>query len=771
MAGSPPVPPPTKIGPRPATATGSHAAPITPGTVIGRYRLVQRIGAGGMGEVWKAHDDNLDRDVAIKFLLRDGSDYDGRNEWFRREPLALSRLSHPGVATVFDFNVHDDHDYLVMEYVAGGTLESRLADGPLPIDNVLTIGASLADAIDHAHRNGILHRDLKPGNVVFTADGQPKILDFGLALLLADANSVGRVTQPGMIMGSLSYMAPEQLFGDADPRTDTYALGAILFEMTTGQRPFVRDRTEALMFAIINTAPSRVVWHRHDAPDALDRIIGECLRKDANERPASAAVVAQALRGIRQGVPTSALPLQSRNIVRSIAVLPLRNVSKDPSQEYFADGMTESLISDLARIKALRVISHTSVARYKSATASIPEIARELNVDAILEGSALLIGNRVRLSVQLVSTRTDQTLWADRYDRELKDVLDMQSELAGTVVKEIAIQLTPSEEKKLESHAAVNPEAYLEFLRARHSFADATPHALDIGLRHARRAVELDPTSALAWAAIADHHMFRAIRGMTAPAESFKEAIGAARKALELDPSLPDAHVSMGAILSHSGDVAGGLRHLRKAVELNPGLAHAQNLLGRTLYSYERHAEALEAMQKSVRQDPQSMMIYVGVGDAYFFARDYEKSVVHYRLAIGLDPRFDGAHSGLGRSLEALGRFDEARAAYEKGIELGSGVAGPSIGLAHLEIAMGNQAGARRRLAELIEARATRVVSAWGIATLYASLGDTDDAFAWLEAGLEERAPGMILLRVHPWIDPIRKDSRYSQMVRRLGLE
>src|SRR5690349_11533514 len=573
----------------PDTATGSHIAPITPGTVIGRYRLVQRIGAGGMGEVWKAHDDNLDRDVAVKFLLRDVSDYDGRNERFRREALALSRLSHPGVATVFDFNVHNDHEYLVMEYVSGGTLESRLVDGPLPIDNVLTIGAALADAIDHAHRNGILHRDLKPGNVVFTADGQPKILDFGLALLLADASSVGRVTQPGMIMGSLSYMAPEQTFAEADARTDTYALGALLFEMTTGQRPFVRDRTESLMFAIINTAPARVVWHRPDAPDALDRIIAECLRKEPAERPASAAVVAQTLRGIRQGVPTDELPLQTRNVVRSIAVLPLRNNSQDPTQEYFADGMTESLISDLARVKALRVISHTSVARYKGARTTLPEIARELNVDAILEGSVLLVANRVRLSVQLISARTDETLWAERYDRELKDVLDMQSELAGTVVREIAIQLTPSEQRKLAGHSAANPEAYLEFLKSRHSFSDATPQALEVGLRHARRAVQLDPKFALAWTAIADHNIFRAIRGMIPPAEAASEALAAATKALELDPSLPDAHVSMGTTLSHSGDVAGGLRHLRRAVELNPGLAHAQNLLGRALYSYERH--------------------------------------------------------------------------------------------------------------------------------------------------------------------------------------
>ena len=754
----------------PEIAVGSQAPVMAPGSNIGRYRLVERIGAGGMGEVWKAHDGNLDRDVAIKFLLRE-SEYDGRNERFRREALALSRLSHPGVATVYDFDVHKDQEYLVMEYVGGGSLESRISAGPLPIDNVLSIGAALADAIDHAHQNGILHRDLKPGNVVFTAGGQPKILDFGLALLLEDASTLGRVTQPGMIMGSLSYMAPEQLFGEADARTDTYALGAMLFEMTTGQRPFVRDRTEALMFAIINTAPSRVVWQRPDAPDALDRIIAECLRKEPSERPASAATVAQTLRGIAQGIPSAELPLQSRDVVRSIAVLPLRNTSRDTSQEYFADGMTESLISDLARIKALRVISHTSVAKYKSTTQSLPEIAHELNVDAVLEGSVLLVNNRVRLSVQLVSARTDETLWAERYDRELRDVLDMQSELAATIVREVAVQLTPSEEKKLGAHAAVNPEAYLEFLKSRHSFSDATPQALDVGLRHARRAVELDPTSALAWTAIADHHIFRAIRGMTEPAESVREALSAARTALRLDPNLPDAHVSMGTTLSHSGDVANGLKHLRKAVELNPGLAHAQNLLGRALYSYELHAEALAAMHRSMTLDPQSMMIYVGVGDAYYFAREYEKSVVHYRLAIGLDPRFDGAHTGLARSLEALGRYDEARKAIEEAIRVSAGVAGPVFGLAHLEVTIGNEKEARRMLAELIESRSTRIVSAWGIAVLYASLGEIDEAFRWLDLAIEEQAPGIIMLRVHPRLDPIRQDPRYQILVRRLGLD
>ncbi|HYU51303.1 MAG TPA: tetratricopeptide repeat protein, partial [Gemmatimonadaceae bacterium] len=456
---------------------------------------------------------------------------------------------------------------------------------------------------------------------------------------------------------------------------------------------------------------------------------------------------------------------------RAIAVIPLRNVSKDPAQDYFAYGLTESLISDLAKVKALRVISPASVMRYQGVEKSLPQIARELNVDAVLDGSALLIDKRVRVNVRLVSARTDETLWAERYDRELEDVLGLQSELAETVAREIAIQVTPKEAKELASREPVNPEAHLEFLKSRHSFLAASPSALEVALRHARRAQELDPTYAPAWTALADAHIFRAIRGMAPPAEAAAEALTAAKKALELDPSLADAYVSMGTILSHTGDLAGGLRALQKAVELNPGHAGAHNLLARALYSYERHTEALAETAKSVSLDPLSMMIYTGAGDAYYFAREYEKSVFHYRMSIELDPRFDGAHTGLARSLEALGRFDEARAELEQASRVSGGVAGPSFGLAHLEAASGNEKEARRILAELTLARSTRVVSAWGIAALHASLGDVDDAFRWLEIAIEERASGLLLLRVHPRLDPIRQDPRYPALVRRLGIE
>jgi serine/threonine-protein kinase len=752
--------------------TSTESASYEAGTVLGRYRLIERIGEGGMGEVWKAHDDNLDRDVAIKMLLHGTLRDATSRERFRREALVLSRLSHPGVATIFDFDVRNGCEFLVMEYVGGGTLQSRLEAGPLAVDDVLRLGIAIAEALDNAHRHGFLHRDLKPGNVALTADGNPKILDFGIALLLSGEKVAGRITEAGMVLGSLPYMSPEQLLGETcDARTDIYALGVMLFEMLAGQRPFAKERPEALMFAIVSNAAQSVRALRPDAPEALDRMIAECLRKDPAQRPISAAQVSAALRGIREGSPTAALPLPPRDVIRAIAVLPLRNVSRDPSQEYFADGMTESLISDLSRIKALRVISRTSIMRYKDAAKSLPEIACELNVDAVLEGSALLAGNRVRLSVQLVMARTDETLWAERYDRDLADLLGMQSELAETVAREIEIQISPTEARKLANREPVNPEAHLEYLKSLHSFSAGSPEAMEVALRHARRSLELDPTSALAWTALADCQTFRAIRGMAPPAEAAEAALAAAKRALQLDPSLADAHASLGTILSHNGDLAGGLRALEKAVELNPGLGGAQILLCRALYAYERHAEAHVALNKAVSIDPQSMMVYTGVGDAYYFSRDYEKSVFNFRMSIELDPRFDGAHTGLARSLEALGRFDEARAEYEEGRRLSGGIAGPSFGLAHLEAAAGNDKEARRILAELTAARSTRVVSSWGIAVMHASLGDVDEAFRWLDIAIEERSPGLLLLRVHPRLDPIRSDPRYRPLVRQLGLE
>jgi eukaryotic-like serine/threonine-protein kinase len=742
---------------------------------LSRYRLLDRIGAGGMGEVWKAHDARLDRIVAIKMLLRGGpgspGDEAGR-ERFRREALALSRLSHEGIATVFDFDSEGDQDFLVMEFVPGGTLESRLKDGPLPLGQIQTLGATAADALEHAHSHGVLHRDLKPGNVALTTDGRPKILDFGLARLVSGDAVTGRLTRVGTVMGSLAYMAPEQLAGEEeDPRTDVYALGVTLFELATAQRPFAQDRPQALMFAIINTPAPSVRSLRPDATPEFDRLIESCLEKDRERRPRSAAAVADALRRLSAGVASDPSPAVARGVIRGIAVLPFHNVSQDPAQEYFADGMTEAVISDLARIKALRVISRTSAMKYKGTALSLPDIARQLNVEAILEGSAQLVGDRVRLSVHLITARTDETLWTERYDRQLGDVLDLQSTLAAGVAREVAVQLTPTEVTQFARRHVVNPEAHLEYLKGRHSALGGSPEGVDLGLRHAKRAVELDPDFAAAWSALADCQILRATRGMAPPAEATAEAMAAARRALELDPTLADAHVSIGVVQMHSGDLQGAIRSLRHAIELNPALAFAHNMLARALSAFERHEEALVAAQTSVGLDPLAVLLHTILGDVYYFARQYEKAVLSYRMAIELDSRFASAHTDLARALEALGRFDEARAAYETGRQLSGGIAGPSFGLAHLEAAAGNIAEARRILDELTTTRAQRVVSAWGIGVVQASLGDIDEAYRWLELAVQEKASGLVLLRVHPRLDRIRTDARYWPLVRRVGLD
>jgi len=750
------------------------SAPLDPthlaaGAVLGRYRLVSCIGEGGMGQVWKAHDANLDREVAIKLLLRGSLNDTTTRERFRREALVLSRLSHAGVATIFDFDTRDGRDFLVMEYVPGGTLETRLSVGAMSMDEVLDLGIALCSALDNAHRSGFLHRDLKPANVALTSQGQPKILDFGLARLLSNAGA--HLTQTGMVMGSVPYMAPEQLLGEPDDaRTDVFALGVMLFEMATGQRPLVKERTEALMFAIINTAAPSARSLRADIPIALDALLADCLRKAPDQRPTSAEVVGNILRDIRNGTISASRNAPAPPNIRAIAVLPLRNVAGDPTQEYFVDGMTEAIISDLSRIKALRVISRTSAMKYKGSALTVPEIARELNVDAVLEGSALLIGNRVRVSVQLISARADETLWADRYDRSLEDVLGLQTELAETVAREIAVQLTPSEMTQLASRPAVNAEAHLEFLKSRHSTSAGSREAMELGYRYAKRALEIDPKYALAWSALADTQMLRAIRGMIPSAAGVAEAEAAANCALTLDPSLADAHASIGSIMMYTGRVREGIRTLEKAVQLNPGNAMAYTYLGRALMSFERHTEALAAMQKSANLDPLSSLIHTGLGDGYYFAREYEKSAFLYLMSIELDPRFDGAHTDRARALEALGRFDEARAEYETGRQLAGAAATATFGLGHLEAASGNATEARRILAELTAARSTRVVSAWGIAALHASLGDVNDAFKWLETAIDEKASGLALLRAHPRLDPIRNDPRYWPMVQRVGL-
>lgn len=754
---------------------------LPPGSRLGNYEILGPLGAGGMGEVHRARDLHLGREVAVKVISSESAPSPVALARLEREARTVAALNHPNIVVLHSLEEHDGIRFLTMELVEGTTLDRLIPGDGLPLPRLLTLALPIAAALGAAHARGIVHRDLKPGNVMVTKDDQVKVLDFGLAKMSApdpeDADATTARTRvdatvAGRFVGTVPYMAPEQIRGEAvDARTDLFAFGILLYEMATGRRPFQGATAADVTSSILRDAPAPLSIHRADLPEALDRIVRRCLAKPPGARFASASEVAAALGAVTSGGgPTAASAANAGAEISSLVVLPLDNMSRDPAQEYFADGMTEALISDLARLGSLRVISRTSAMKYKGVQKTMPEIAGELNVDAVLEGSALLVGRRVRISVQLVAARADRTLWSERYDRDLEDVLELQSDVAKAVVREIALRVTPGEERHLTAAKGVNPEAHLEFLKGQHIAAASSPQAIELSMRHFKRALELDPSFAPAWAGLAGCHFARATRGMAPPAAAAVEGRDAAHRALSLDSSVAEAHVALGAIMAFELDLEGGARELRRALELNPGLTSAWHALGRIYYCTERHAEAQEAMLRARSLDPLSMIIHTAVGDAFYYAREYERSLEYYREAIALDPRFDGAHTDLARSLEALGRFDEAEAEYEEGRRLSGGVALPSFGLAHLAASRGDTAAARRLLAELTAARSTRVISAWGIAALHASLGDADDAFRWLETAVQEHATGLVFLRVHPRLDPIRNDPRYAALVRRLGL-
>jgi serine/threonine-protein kinase len=737
------------------------------GQLLSHYRILEPVGAGGMGLVFRARDERLERDVALKVLPAGSLADEAARRRFRREALAASRLTHPGIATVFDFDSESDTDFLVMELVPGETLHQRLSRGALSEAEAVGFASQIAEALQAAHELGVVHCDLKPENVNVTPRGQVKILDFGLAQLLQRGRGTVESRDHSAHAGTLPYMAPEQFTGEPlDARTDVHALGVLLFEMSTGRRPFEATTHAALMYSVVNAPPTPPRQLKPDLSHALESVILKALEKRPERRYATAQALHEDLARLGSteavGAPAD---------ISSIAVLPLENLSGEAAEEFFADGMTEALIGNLAQVGALRVISRTSVMRYKGTRAPLIEIARALRVDAIVEGTVARAGTRVRINAQLIEAATDRHLWARSYEHDLDDVLALQAEVARTIAEEIRVRLTPSETERLSAARAVDPKAYDAYLRGRFQWNRRNAESLRRSIELFEEAIAIDPTYALAWTGLADSYNILGDMQAIAPSTTGPRAKAAARRALDLDSQLAEAHTSMAfQCMFNDWDWAAAEGEFRRAIELQPSYATAHQWYGEFLTMHGRLDDAEREARLAVELDPLSTVMAVSHGDVLFFSRKFDRALSVLYGARDVDPTFVQVHTDLGRLCTQIGRHDEAIASFHAAARL-NGVEPDAVpGLAYAYARAGREADARRMLEVLEARRKERFVSPHGLAVVHLALGDRERAFEWLEQALAEHDTALVWLRVHPRLDPLRSDPRFVDIQKRVGL-
>jgi eukaryotic-like serine/threonine-protein kinase len=754
------------------------------GQRLGPYEVLGPLGAGGMGEVYRARDPRLGRDVAVKVLPGELSGDPERLQRFEQEARAVSRLNHPNILTVFDIGRHAGVPYIVFELLEGETIRQRLARGALPPSEALDHATQIARGLASAHEKGIVHRDLKPENLFVTSDHFVKILDFGLAKLASPAGGTGRpwelptrasLTVAGTMLGTVGYMSPEQVRGDAvDFRSDIFSFGAILYEMLGGRRAFRGDTAVEVLNAILNVEPPGLAETGRSVPPALEVIVRRCLEKLPEDRFQSALDLALHL-GSASSAPSPtaaapALPRAGRRVM--LVVLPFENLSGDPTQQYFSDGLTEETIADLGGLASdqLGVIARTSSMSYKGTRKSVAEIGRELGVDFALEGSVRRQAERVRITVQLIRTSDQTHLWARQYDRELKDVLAVQDELGRAIAEQIQVKLTPARAAHHAGVAPVNQAAYDAYLQGRFHLWRVTRPDLERALEHFRRAVQFDPRMAVAYAGLAQTYAVLSIAGGAEPRETFPRAEQAAKQALEIDPDSAEA-LTATAILRHwhNWDWAGAETYARQAIAHNPSAARAHQVLGRLLTNIGRHDEAIAEIDAARSLDPLAPLIAALSADFRLEARRADEAETFIQKALELDPRFWVAHVSAARLFLHRARYAEALAAAETARDFSGGHSETLalIGWCHGALGHGDEAG--RVLAELERRRAANYVPATHVAVVHLGMGDTGRAMQWLERAFADRDVWLTEAAVEPRWDSLRAHPEFEELLRRMA--
>jgi serine/threonine protein kinase/TolB-like protein len=780
-------------GKRSSPAPGK-AKPSLAGTVIAQYRLLEEIGGGGMGVVYKAEDTKLGRVVALKFLPENLAADPVALERFQREARAASALNHPNICTIYDIEEYQGRPFIAMEYLDGRTLKDHILGRTLDTDEISKLGMQIAEALSAAHSKRVVHRDIKPGNIVVTASGPVKVVDFGLAKLIGPQGGTAptkSLTETHAVAGTIPYMSPEQLRGRAvDARTDIYAFGAVLYEMSTGRRPFTAELMPQLVDDILNSPPPLPRAVNPKISVKLEQIILRCLEKDPKERYQTAEEIAADLR--RMTAPSSAFqrliasqprrgrrrarllwaaapilvvvvfivgwairPLHLFNPMRSIAVLPLVDNAKDASNDYITDGITEGVIDKLSEIPALRVMSRNSVFRFKGKEPDAEAAGRDLKVQAVLTGRITRQGDALTISAELVDVSDGSQIWGRQFHYSVSDLSRAEDELATAVSEKLQLRVNSENKARLAKRATDNSEAYQLYLRGRYHWNQRTGNSIKKSIEFFQQATEKDPNFALAYAGLADAYNFSPILGILSPRESLPEAKAAATKALVLDPQLAEAHAAFGHVRSHYDyDFPGAQREFLKALELNPSYANAHLFYaGAYLTPMGRHREAIAEMKKALELDPLSLPLNNYMGNTYLWAGDYKMALQQFEHAIDLDPTFPLSHAFFASCLAAAGRYEEAIKESEKS-ELLAGAtpaeAATEAAEYHRALRVGGPKGYWQKNLEMTlkayKQAGTRYFPAIEVAAAYARVGDNENTFRWLEKSYEDREGQVITL-------------------------
>ena len=774
------------------------------GKTVSHYRILEKLGEGGMGVVYRAEDLTLGRTIALKFLPPELTRDAAAKERFKHEARAASALDHPNICTIHEINETDDGQmFIAMACYKGETLKKKIERGPMDLNQAIRIAIEVGEGLAKAHSLGIVHRDIKPANVMITDDNVAKILDFGLAMLAGQV----RLTKTSSTLGTVAYMSSEQVGSrEIDHRTDIWSLGVVFYEMIAGQLPFRGEHEQAMMYSILNEEPAQLVSLRSELPKEVLPILEKALAKEPGrryqhmsemladlkscEKKLEAVKVAPEVtkhRRLRKFLPyllagcgaLVALVIFGRihfftpreRPITSLAVLPFRNLSADPEQEYFSDGMTEAIIKELSQIRALRVISRTSVMRYRKSEKTVPEIARELGVDAVVEGSVLRADHDVRITAQLIAAHPEKHLWADDFTRTLENVLLLQSEVAQAIAREIKVAVTPVERERMARARVVDPEAHEAYLKGKYFLGKSTPRDWNRSIEYFQQAIDKDTTYALAYAGMAEAYDNLGSMGTLPPREARPKVKGYTEKALTLDPTLAEGILLIADVkFGYDWDVKGAEEYYKRALELDPNLALAHYWYGFYLTSQGRFDEGIAAIKRATHLDPLSPGMPGMVAFAYGLAGEYDSASVYLQRTAEIDSS-DASIYWTKSSLHLRqGKYAEAIEDAKKGASRGIT---PCLGDLAMAYALSGQTGkARESLSKLFESIGDGYYSPTSIAAIYCALGDRERVFEYLEKAYRERDASLVMPALAPpWCDFIKSDPRYHDLMKRVGVE